>query len=66
MNELNDKLESLIDEHGLSAVLESIADICREKASHVSEAWQDTPLAKVWNRNAERVESVVGKLEATH
>mgnify|MGYP001601658365 CR=1 FL=1 len=62
---LIDELESLIDANGLSAVLESIADICREKANQASDNWQDTPLARLWVRNAGRIEAVIVKLEPT-
>lgn len=37
-------LETLIDNHGISYVLNTIADICAEKAEHVWSNWQDKQL----------------------
>jgi hypothetical protein len=40
------ELEALIDTAGIEAVLQGLSEICGVKAAHISEAWQDTPLAK--------------------
>lgn len=50
------QLEMLIDVTGVKQVIEAIAEICHEKASHVECEWQDLPLAKLWNKAARRVE----------
>lgn len=49
-------LEAAIDAHGLSNVLEIIANICRDKADHVSINWQDQRLSKSWEYAATRIE----------
>ena len=46
---MTDRLEAMIDAHGLCAVLEAIAGICAEKAAHVSSNWQDKALAELWD-----------------
>ena len=50
------ELETLIDNHGINAVLSAIATICNEKEEHVATNWQDTILAKAWRTNARTVE----------
>lgn len=50
------ELEAMIDFAGLASVLLAIADICGQKAEHVATQWQDTALAKRWDR-AERIVS---------
>jgi hypothetical protein len=60
-----DTLERLVDEHGLRAVLEALAEVCGGKAEHVLANWQDKALAKAWDRagsTLERAAARVGKL----
>ena len=45
-------LETLIDRTSVSAVLESLGEICSEKAEHIRENWQDTQLARDWDAMA--------------
>jgi len=52
---LADTLESLIDAKGIQTVLETIGQICSEKADHIATNWQDTGLAKEWDRLAARL-----------
>ena len=49
-------LETSIDSFSLADVLEAIAEICREKAQHLSENWQDERTARLWEHAANRVE----------
>lgn len=51
-----DRIEALIDRHGVRALLETVADICRLKGHHIREAWQDDALANRWIRAAEAIE----------
>lgn len=44
------RIESLIDQYGVSAVLDSIAEICALKAEHLRTNWQDETEAKEWER----------------
>lgn len=66
MEKLNDQLEGLIDSHGLAAVIETIGDICFEKAAHIRENWQDHALADVWHKNSKILSTASIKLEKTH
>lgn len=43
-------LEDMIDKHSLKKVLEDLEEICYLKADHIESDWQDTGLAKVWER----------------
>ena len=40
-DELEEKVETLIDQTNLHQVLTAISRVCGYKASHVEEAWQD-------------------------
>lgn len=62
--ETMDRLESLIDYNTVADVLEAVATICRLKAEHIRENWQDS--GKAWDRAATKVESCsasVGRVE---
>jgi len=52
---LADTLESLVDAKGMTTVLETLAQIASEKADHIATNWQDTGLAKEWDRLAARL-----------
>jgi hypothetical protein len=45
-----DDLELMIDRIGLTAFANVLADICYEKAEHVSVNWQDKNLARIWRK----------------
>ena len=60
----SERLEALIDAHGLSLVMAELAEICHGKAEHLATNWQDTRTAKLWSRDAERIATVSNKLEA--
>jgi hypothetical protein len=47
-----DDLERLMDRVGLRAVLIALAEICSDKADHVSVMWDDESMARAW-RTAE-------------
>jgi hypothetical protein len=49
-------LESLVDSHGLCAVLECLADICKEKAEHLRTNWQDAGQARLWDNSGDLVQ----------
>jgi hypothetical protein len=53
-------LEQLIDSSTLADVLETVGEICHEKAEHVSSNWQDSSLAILWTRAGERVIKAAG------
>jgi hypothetical protein len=56
MNPLNDALENLIDQHGLGTVVESIAEVARQKAEHIAVNWQDPAYARHWERAAKELD----------
>ena len=43
-------IETLIDRVGLYETVSLIEAICASKADHIRSAWQDEPLARVWER----------------
>lgn len=47
-----DTVEALIDTHGLSYVVNLIAETCSAKADHIQTNWQDDALAQLWNEAA--------------
>lgn len=51
-----ESLEALVDKHTLQGVLEGLAFIAGEKATHVEENWQDAELAKSWANDADYLE----------
>ena len=59
------ELETMVDNYGLSGVLEALAYICQEKADHLSTNWQDARTAKVWMSDADRIQSVAVKVRAS-
>jgi hypothetical protein len=63
-NKLGEMLERLVDENGLTAVLDALATVCHEKADHVQSNWQDSGLAKCWKSAGKRVEMVAGVVSA--
>lgn len=51
-------IERIIDRVGLHDTLALMAEICREKASHIDTNWQDTRLAQKWDRAADAIDKV--------
>ena len=56
------QLETMIDQYGLDAVTDAIADICIQKTEHVLTNWQDADLAEHWNKAAKIVNAATGKI----
>ena len=48
-------LETLIDKHGLASVLYALSHVCRERADHIRSSYSDDPLAKQWERDANKI-----------
>jgi hypothetical protein len=55
-------LEGMLDRRQLSGVLAELAAICDGKAQHISENWQDEPLARAWSRHARLLETFARKV----
>lgn len=49
-------LESMVDSHGIVIVTRLLAEVCRLKAEHIRENWQDEQLAKAWDVDAKRLD----------
>ena len=62
-----DELEALVDGSSLRSVVEALAEVCRGKAEHVRDAWQDRGLGTALVRRAAEVAAEQGneELEAT-
>lgn len=43
------RLETLMDDAGLSPILEALSEICAEKAEHIRETYGDRALARRWD-----------------
>lgn len=55
------RLEALVDDSSLSSVLSCLAEMCREKASHIAFHWQDQQTCKPWDRCAKVIDRVAAK-----
>jgi hypothetical protein len=55
-------VEQAIDEFGLQRVVDSLARICSEKGGHVSDNWQDYPLAGWWFRRSALIQKCADKI----
>jgi hypothetical protein len=51
-------LEILIDTSSLAQVIESLSEICWEKAEHLRSNWQDETSALAWERAGNRLSGV--------
>lgn len=51
-NQTLDLLEKLIDQHGLSYVVNTVAEVCSTKADNILETWQDESIAESWDHAA--------------
>lgn len=51
-------LEKLVDRYDVASMLESLSDICHEKAEHIADNWGDVKTAKTWARAGIEVGSV--------
>jgi hypothetical protein len=58
-------LEQLLDTHGVQAVCEDLAKVCYDKEQHVSENWQDTALATLWNEFGNRFDEIANEARKT-
>ncbi len=51
-NKDKEEIEAIIDRVGMLCFINTVIDICEEKADHIRSNWQDKHLAKVWERKA--------------
>ena len=52
------ELEKYVDKYGLKAVVEALVEVSHDKATHISENWQDVALAKIWTKRANALNKV--------
>lgn len=57
--DLQNEIETLIDKHGVGNLLNSMANVCFEKAIHIRENWQDVSLAKDWDKNGQKIARII-------
>jgi hypothetical protein len=61
-NDLKTTLESLVDQTSVVEVLRALADVCYEKSEHIQAIWQDSVLAKLWERSAIQIQAFSTKI----
>jgi hypothetical protein len=61
-NDIKDQIEKMIDERGLPAIINILADICFEKAEHVETNYNDKVTAKAWTRYGDRCSALAVNL----
>lgn len=54
-------LESMVDSTSVSTLIETLSEICWEKAQHIRDNWQDEPLAQVWERAGNQLSGFYAK-----
>lgn len=54
-------LEGMVNRHGTAGVLSMLAEICRLKADHITENWQDFSTAQWWDARATAFEKLEAK-----
>ncbi len=62
MENPNEVLEKEMEETSLSHVLADLSAICAAKAEHVRCNWQDTTLAREWDKYARMVDTLASKV----
>jgi len=62
MNELEDKLERMVDDATLRAVLRALVEVCDAKSERILMDWRDARQAREWMRAAREVEYAISKL----
>jgi hypothetical protein len=56
--DLQEALESMIDDTSLTDVLNALVSVCGDKAEHLLSNWQDPMAAKCWAKMATAIERV--------
>ena len=62
-NDIEEKLEALVDESSVNFTLNCLVQICFGKADHLATNWQDHNAAKQWERLAIKLEKFADKNE---
>lgn len=56
MTKLEKILEDMIDSNDLQTVLATLVEICRGKAEHLRDNWQDNTASKAWDHAARKID----------
>jgi hypothetical protein len=59
---VTERLEAMIDKHGLAHVLVGLVCVCDEKAEHLRVNWQDSKSARCWESDARKIEKIADKV----
>lgn len=63
ITELAMELEQFVDKYGMYGVLQSLSEVCQDKAEHLSVNWQDYEGAKNWRKDATAIARLSLRLE---
>jgi len=61
--EIDTRLETLVDDVGLTGIVNALSEICLAKAEHLRANWQDESSAEIWERDAAALSEVTLSLE---
>jgi hypothetical protein len=61
--DLQQLLETFIDDGSLSAVLDNLAMVCFAKAAHLQSNWQDGTSAKAWDDAGGMIAKLASKID---
>jgi len=61
--EMLETLEDMVDSGSIGDVLETLIELCHEKAEHLRSNWGDDAEAKAWERDGRKIGRLIGKLE---
>ena len=62
MNNRESKLEEFVDTTSVKRVLLALSSICDGKAAHISQNWQDMPLAKTWMKVSKQIQKLADRI----
>lgn len=63
VQQMKGMLESLIDTHNLTSVVQALAYVCSDKADHLRENWQDATAARHWEKASVELDTLARKQE---
>jgi hypothetical protein len=61
--ELQQQLETVVDEHTLSSVLDNLALVCFAKSEHLQANWQDKNTAAAWDKAGGMIAKLASKID---
>lgn len=61
--QIQEAMEEYIDKHGVTALLDQLAEVFSGKADHLRTNWQDEATAKLWDRAWKKLDSFTKSME---